>query len=749
MTVLKLRLLGKFHASREDGRDITLPSKKGQALLAYLALNAKQTHSRDKLALLLWSDRPDERARHSLRQSVLTVRKTLGDDLAAALTTENDSLSFDTGSVEIDALTFERLASESGPDALERAAALYQGDLLEDLNVRSEEFDAWVGAARARLRDLAVDVLGRLAALRAEVGETEAAIATAQKLLAMDVAYEPAHRLLMRLYAGSGRRAAALRQYQVCEEVLRRELDAEPEPETVRLYDEVRTQPSEAPAVPEAPSPAVAEPAVVAVPRGPASESESVLAVAGRLASELLSVTRTASTLMAAVRSASRGRLAWAVGGALSVFIVGGGVLIYLLDSSPVQVFNPAREFKMAFPLPEKPSIVVLPFENRSGESEQEDLIDGITEGITNALSIMSDMFVIARSSALRYKDQPFDPPAVAEELGVQYLLLGSVQKAGGQVRVSAQLVDALKGQQLWAAFYDRDAEAQEVFALQDEITQEIATALQVQMTEGEQERISLHHGTQNLEAWMLTGNGLKLLRRLTRVDNTKARGLYRRAVAIDPKYAGAVDGLAWTHFLDARFGWSASPEASLQRAAELAQQTLALDPTRPPTYALLGYLSVMTSDHDKGIGLLKQAVELSPNGADVAALLGLALTYVGDYGTSISELNRAMRLSPYYPSWYRWSLGRAHRLNKQYPEALAWLEPSPPGEGRSLAQHVELVATYAEMHRIFKARAEAGAILQDYPGFSVRTWTRWPPYKDPVTAEREVEALVRGGLPE
>ena len=778
---LKLHLLGEFRVETGTGEDIAITSKKSQALLAYLALATEQKQNRDKLAFLLWSDRPDERARHSLRQCVLTLRKTLGDETEELLVAESEWLSMGAGAVEVDALTFERLVGEDAREALEQALGVYVGELLEGLNIRSEEFEAWLSAERPRFRALAVNALTGLAELRAAAGDLDAAVEAAQRLLAEDSAHEPAHRLLIRIYAGSGRRSIALRQYQICAKALREQLNAEPELETVQLYDEVRTQArdsweEDAPAEVSAPAseaqpPGVApaakpgggaptqEPPIVAAsaetpPGAPLAKQpdapDSLQTAANRPVQELLTLTRTAMTALPGVRAALRPRLGSAIGGALCSLAVMAGAGWYLFGDAikdrtlPVVIeeINRARPGKMAFPLPEKPSIAVLPFENMSHQSAREDLIDGITEGITNALSIMSDMFVIARSSVLRYKDEPFDPQKMAEELGVRYLLMGSVQESGNRVRISAQLVDAINGYQLWASRYDR--EPKEVFLLQDEITQEIVTALQVEITG----RAELRHGTDNLEAWMLAGNGLKHLRRLTQQDNLKARDLYNRAARLDPDYAGAWDGLAWTHFLDARFGWTRSPESSLMRAAELAKKALALDPTRPRTYAILGNLSLMSGDHEIGIELLEKAVALKPNGADVVALLGLGLTYTGEYERSIALMNQAMRLSPYYPSWYRWSLGRAHRLAGQHVEALAWLEANPRGGRQSLIQRAELVATYSEMRLMSKAQAEAVAILKDYPGFSALMWTRWPPYKDPTVTEREVRALTRAGLP-
>ena len=750
---LKLHLLGEFRVETGTGEDIAIASKKSQALLAYLALATDQKQNRDKLALLLWSDRPDERARHSLRQCVLTLRKTLGDETGELLVAESEWLSLGAGAVEVDALTFERLVREGARKALEQALGVYAGELLEGLNIHSEEFEAWLSAERLRFRELAVNALARLAELRAAAGDLDAAVEAAQRLLAEDSAHEPAHRLLMRIYAGSGRRSTALRQYQICAKALREELNAEPEPETVQLYDEVRTQArdsweEDAPTEVSAPASDAQPPGAPLAKQPDAPDSQQT--AANRPVQELLTLTRTAMTALPGARAALRLRLGSVIGGALCSLAVMAGAGWYLFGDAikdrtlPVVIeeINRARPGKMAFPLPKKPSIAVLPFENMSHEPAREDLIDGITEGITNALSIMSDMFVIARSSVLRYKDEPFDPQKMAEELGVRYLLMGSVQESGNRVRISAQLVDAINGYQLWASRYDR--EPKEVFLLQDEITQEIVTALQVEITG----RAELRHGTDNLEAWMLAGNGLKHLRRLTQQDNIKARDLYNRATKLDPDYAGAWDGLAWTHFLDARFGWTRSPESSLMRAAELAKKALALDPTRPRTYAILGNLSLMSGDHETGIELLEKAVALKPNGADVVALLGLGLTYTGEYERSIALMNQAMRLSPYYPSWYRWSLGRAHRLAGQHVEALAWLEASPRGGRQSLIQRAELVATYSEMRLMSKAQAEAAAILKDYPGFSALMWTRWPPYKDPTVTEREVWALTRAGLP-
>ena len=433
----------------------------------------------------------------------------------------------------------------------------------------------------------------------------------------------------MQIYAARGQRAAALRQFQACEKIIRQELDAEPEAETAQLYDSIRNHGLEeyaaiSPATGK--SAAASDQAVPGHTHSPRPDKNAPVSAGTRLA----------DGSGHGLRAVGAGPLRWAlVGAAVATLLVGVGVWTLLwpaIQRQPLPIVletvERARPAQMAYPLPDQPSIAVLPFQNLGDDADQSDLISGINEGITGALSIMSEMFVISRDAVQRYEGAPFEPKKIAEELGVRYLLTGSVQRSGDQVRIRARLIDAVRGSQLWADRYDR--QMTELFTLQDEITREIVTALQVEMTEGEQERISLRHGTDNVDAWMLAGHGLKMLRRMTLEDNARARDLYRRAAALDPTYAGAWDGVAWTHFLDAKFGWSPSPVNSIRRATELSQKALALDPTRPRTYALLGNLSLISEDYDQAIELLEKAVALSPNGADVVAVLGLALTYTG-----------------------------------------------------------------------------------------------------------------------
>src|SRR5262249_3796415 len=249
MAKLRLTLLGGFEARTDSGFSLAIPRKKAQMLLAYLAMHPKQTHLRDKLASLFWDDAPTEQARLSLRQALFAIRQTLPFNPTLL---DGDSVAFAAEAVTVDVTEFERLARNDDPEALERSAALYQGDLLEGISPGSAQFEEWLRAERERLHELALDVFAKLLGHRMKLDAIEPAIQTALRLLSLDPLQEVTHRALMRLYARQGRRAAALRQYQLCVDVLQRELGVEPEEATKQVYRELLPQPSPRLAVPQA-----------------------------------------------------------------------------------------------------------------------------------------------------------------------------------------------------------------------------------------------------------------------------------------------------------------------------------------------------------------------------------------------------------------------------------------------------------------------------------------------------------------
>ena len=281
---------------------------------------------------------------------------------------------------------------------------------------------------------------------------------------------------------------------------------------------------------------------------------------------------------------------------AAMLIIVTGTVVIWHLYMRPALPPEKAvSEMKMGIPLPAQPSIAVLPFVNMSDDPKQDYFSDGLTEDIITGLSKIPRLFVIARNSVFTYKGKPVKIRQVGRELGVQYVLEGSVRKAGSRVRITAQLVKATTGGQLWAESYDRDLE--DIFALQDEITEMILTSLEVKLTEGEQARI-WRKGTANRKAYEMTLKALESYRFMTKDGNEHARQLYEEATALDPNYPVPIVGMSYTHWMDVIFGWSKSPGKSIAQAVELAQKALALDESLADTHVLLGNIYLMKKQY-------------------------------------------------------------------------------------------------------------------------------------------------------
>jgi DNA-binding SARP family transcriptional activator/CheY-like chemotaxis protein len=235
---ITLTLLGGFQA-RTEAAPLAFPTRKAQALVAYLGMKPGHVHTREKLAALFWGDTVEDRARNSLRQTVFAIRRAFGSIKSPCLVSEGETLALDPARVDVDVAQFERLGHEKAPESLAAAIALYKGDLLEGLNLKELAFDEWLLAERERLRELAVDALAQLLAQQAKSGATEAAIQTASRLVTIDPLQESVHRTLMRLYAHQGRRAAALKQYRTCAAVLKSELGVDVEARTKQLHDQI------------------------------------------------------------------------------------------------------------------------------------------------------------------------------------------------------------------------------------------------------------------------------------------------------------------------------------------------------------------------------------------------------------------------------------------------------------------------------------------------------------------------------
>jgi adenylate cyclase len=400
-----------------------------------------------------------------------------------------------------------------------------------------------------------------------------------------------------------------------------------------------------------------------------------------------------------------------------------------------------ASKEKMTFSLPDKPSIAVLPFTNMSGDPKQEYFSDGLTEEIITALSKVPKLFVIARNSTFTYKGKPVKVQQVSEELGVRYVLEGSVRKTGNNIRITAQLIDALTGNHLWAERYDRNLSA--IFAVQDEITKKIIAAMQVQLTEGEQAQ-ALARGTNNLEAYLKCLQARELNGRHNPESNALARQLAQDAIALDPKYAGAYSILALTHQMDVWLGTSKSPKDSIAKAIELLQKSIILDDTYASAHAALGFIFSMTGQHDKAVAEGEKAVALNPNSADSHIMFGKILAFAGRYEESIPELKTAIRLNPIPPSGYLYSLGISYALTGHLDEAIAWGEKAVRREPNSQSTRLFMAAFYSRAGRDKEARIEAAEVLRINPKFSLEKFAKTVTYKNQEDVERTISAPLR-----
>ncbi len=744
-----LQLLGGFHLVDPAGMEIVIPGKLDRALLAYLALSQRQRHARAKLAMLLWPNRTE--ALHSLSESLHTLRRALGDRNGEIIVRNADPLVFDFGAIHVDALAFEESTARGTAESLEQAAALYDGDLLDGVDVKVDEFERWLAVERQRLRDRMVDALVRLGQLRDESGSPDRAIDALQRALALDELHEAAHRSLIKLYAKSRRRPEALRHAESCMQTLAAN-GIVPEPETVRVIDELRRggplnndpdplpepgpltappvpqpelQPSPAPPVPRPePEPSPAPPTPRPKPR---SRLRKLLVVAIAISTASLLISAIALMVIA---------LIWRKNPELLPAWVANAVIVtqdLLRDTAILQ------------PLP---SIAVLPFETFGDDSQAAELARGLSNGISRALSHVSEMDVKPWTSSSVVSAEAADLEALAARFNVRYLLRGTVRPTNNRVSVSVDMIDMQQHRrQIPIGHYERQGD--DIAALEKDITLEVLTSLQVSLTKGETERIDLAHGTRNLEAWLAAGQAERLLFNLTREDNARARTIYKHIRTLEPGYTGAMEGLAWTYFLEARFGWTPTPEESVRTASDIAQQILAIDPARPRVYSLLGSINLLACNLGQAAALGEKAVDLEPNDADAAASLAYTLTYTGEPRKAINVINKAMKRSPIHPNWYRWLLGRAHRLAGHYKEAVAELTAPNRDGGESLVPLVELAATYAMMGQLGNARTKSADILRIHPQFSIAAWTRTPCYADPDDKAAEVAALKLAGLPE
>ena len=669
MASIELSLFGGFRARLESGQEVALPTKKSKLLFARLALPPGEGHTREQLIGLLWSERREAQGRASLRQALTALRKALSAADPPPLRVIGETISLDPAALEVDVASFERLVDSGAVQDLERAVALYRGALLDGVTVPDQAFETWLSYERERLRERQLGGLANLLDHKMAEGAVERAIETAQRLLSFDALREDAHRALMRLYAEHGQRGRALRQYQLCCDILGRELGVQPEAETKRLYDDIREQRLE------------------------------------RVSS----------------------------------------------DEPPA--VKPAADTSTG---PLKPSIAVLPFINLSGDREQSYFSDGITEDIITQLSRFPTLFVIARNSSFAQRDKAGDVTVVARELGVHYVVEGSVRKVANRVRISTQLVDGVTGHHLWAERYDRKLE--DIFAVQDEVTQTIVATLAGRLEVAGQRRAK-RKNTESLEAYDYVLRGNECFYSFTKEDNDRARKRYQQAIELDLDCARAHLGLAWSELMGWLCHWSKTPGESFDRAFESAKKALGSDDSDSLTHAILGELYLFRREYEQAEIHLERALALNPNDADAIGIMGFLLTCLGRPKEGIEHFKTAKRLNPYQPDWcmFCWRFGIAQYTAGNYDSAVTAMKEivSPINDVR-----VWLSASYAQAGKPDEARSALEEFLRvveaESEGFRGRTlaawkarWAKFFPFKNDADLRHFLDGLRKAGLPE
>jgi adenylate cyclase len=417
--------------------------------------------------------------------------------------------------------------------------------------------------------------------------------------------------------------------------------------------------------------------------------------------------------------------------------------LVQVFRIAPPQAVGAAQAGPPA--VPHKPSIAVLPFTNMSGDAEQEYFSDGISEDLITDLSKISGLFIIARNSTFAYKGRSVKVQEIGRDLGVRFVLEGSIRKAGNRVRITAQLIDAGSGGHLWAERFDR--ELTDIFATQDEVVEKIVAALAVNLTQGEAQRLR-RRGTASVEAYETWLRGRELLSRSTREAIAQAKAMYRRAIEIDPNFAAPHAGLSLATISDYVSDWAADPEEALDEAERWARRALELDDQEPVSHMALGNVMLWRRNHDGALAEFGRMIALDPNFAQGHSATGLALMYAGRAAEALEAFAIAKRLDPHSPSIVLHFLAQANFSLGRYEAAAEHLHERIARTPATDSSRMLLAACYGHRGRVDEARAAWAGLMKVNPDFSLAQRARVLPYKEPRDFQRIAEGLAKAGLP-
>jgi TolB-like protein len=432
-----------------------------------------------------------------------------------------------------------------------------------------------------------------------------------------------------------------------------------------------------------------------------------------------------------------------------AVIVVVAAVAIWRLylrpTPPPIEV---ASKDKMAFPLPDKPSIAVLPFANMSGDKEQEYFCEGITEDIITNLSKVSGLVVISRNSSFLYKGKQVKIQEVAKDLGVRYVLEGSIRRGGNKVRVTAQLIDGKTAQHVWADSYDR--EQKDIFSVQDEITRKVVSELAVALTVDETGRLIRKH-TENFEAYDLYLRARTESWVIKKESDLKVIEMLRQVINLDPNFAGGYNHLSLMLSRGIRFGWSASPREDLEKAFELAQKAISVDDKFAFSYYSLASAYLMQGKHDDALAAINTGVSIAPNNDVMRLWQGFYLNWAGRGEEAVAAVKKSMDLNPMYlhgrTTMYLDFMAYACFTAGLYEESISNAKKSIERFGSAVSRDPFLIASYSMLGRMEEAKESAQQLLKANPSFTLSSWGLGRQYKRPEDSERLYGALRKAGL--
>lgn len=730
--VIRLRLLGRFSAVVDGAPPVPfrIASKKGIALLAYLILHPEHTASRERLATLLWGDRSDRQARLNLRQCILALRNAFAPVSSELFMLDGDAVGLRMELLSVDALEFESLHLSAEIDSLERAASLYSGSFLSDIDIDAEDFAAWLRTTRARFEAGFARVLGGLIDRRDVAGQGTLAISAAERLTAIDPLREDWQCRLLLMYARYQCSTAALSHARALTALLKEELDVEPEPATTALIEQIQRGDIDRTTPETEPQPvlrAVDEVAPIAIPDHRASmpaecpsappPQQPVERGWHKLFTHLHPAAATSLIVFLSL-AASTGLL----------FLAG----TYLVPIWAMNQLAANSNANMASAFPERAPIVVLPFESVDGK-ESGAIAEQVSGDVIDSLSHVPNLKVISRLTSREYREQSTDIAAIGNRLGVRYALHGSVQTEADKLHVNVELIDIASRLQVWSDRFEEDQPNPAVAS--DEIAKRLGRSLQVAVINFQAERAA-GVPPENAEIGQLVAKGWGAIVAGQYAEPlARAEAAFTEALRRDPDRLGAMLGLAAHHSLAAAFAPPEQRQLLIDEANRLLRIVIERRPDWSPPYYYRGQLLDMQGDPQAALESLEKSIALNPSFASGYAQIGRVLTRLGQADAALENINHAMVLSPKDPALPAWEViaGLAELERGHDAEALelisraTMLQPNNPFFQSSLA------VAYALAGDRHNAEAHAAKFRELTPNLSneqriARFSGRWQP---------------------